>query len=65
MSRGAFGQISTKLSALPETDLIWISELLDVALLRGQQPLAKSKRPVRRLLGKPTGATVPAKKKPR
>jgi hypothetical protein len=31
MKRGAFGEISAKLSSLPETDLVWISALLDVA----------------------------------
>jgi transcriptional regulator with XRE-family HTH domain len=30
LSRGAFGEISAKLSSLPESELIWISALLDV-----------------------------------
>jgi transcriptional regulator with XRE-family HTH domain len=65
MNRGAFGEISAKLSSLPESDLAWVSALLDVALHRGQQPLAKSKRPVRRLAGRPTRTAVPAKTKTR
>jgi transcriptional regulator with XRE-family HTH domain len=45
MNRGAFGEISTKLSSLSESDLVWISALLDVALLRGHdQSIARSKR---------------------
>jgi hypothetical protein len=35
MSQGAFGEISAKLSPLPESDLVWIKVLLDVAFLRG------------------------------
>ena len=66
MNRGAFGEISAKLSPLPETDLIWISALLDVALLRGREPsVAKSKRPVGRIGAKPTRSAVAAKKKNR
>jgi transcriptional regulator with XRE-family HTH domain len=34
MNQGAFGEISAKLSSLPESDLVWISALLDVALRR-------------------------------
>ena len=34
MNRGAFGEISAKLSSLPESDLIWVSSLVDVALAR-------------------------------
>jgi hypothetical protein len=45
MNRGPFGQISAKLSSLPESDLIWISALLDDALLRGQAIDGKIKTP--------------------
>jgi transcriptional regulator with XRE-family HTH domain len=64
MNRGAFGEISSKLSSLPESDLVWISALLDVALRRGQeQSRAKSKRQVGRIVGRPTRTAVAAKKK--
>jgi transcriptional regulator with XRE-family HTH domain len=66
MNRGAFGEISAKLSSLPETDLVWISALLDVALLRGQeQSTTKPKRAVGRIVAKPTRSVVAAKKKNR
>jgi transcriptional regulator with XRE-family HTH domain len=66
MNRGAFGEISAKLSPLPEPDLIWISALLDVALLRGREPsVPKSKRPVGRIGAKPTSTAALAKKKKR
>jgi hypothetical protein len=66
MNRGAFGEISAKLSPLPESDLIWISALLDVVLLRGrEQSMAKLKRPVGRFVAKPTRSAVSAKKKNR
>ena len=63
MSQGAFGEISAKLSSLPEEDLAWISALLDVALQRGQQPLlGKSRRLSRRSLMKATNvASLPRK----
>src|SRR5664280_2478993 len=49
LSQGAFGEISAKLSSLPESDLVWISALLDVALRRGrEQSIPKLKRPVGR-----------------
>jgi hypothetical protein len=63
MSRGAFGEISAKLSSLPESDLKWISALLEVVLGPGREPSAKSKRPVERTLAKPTKPTATAKKK--
>jgi transcriptional regulator with XRE-family HTH domain len=66
MTRGAFGEISAKLSSLPETDLVWISSLLDVVLRRGPgQPAAKSKRPTGRTVARPTKTTVAAQKKTR
>jgi hypothetical protein len=66
MNRGAFGEISAKLAPLPEPDLIWISALLDVALLRGREPsVAKSKRPFGRIGAKLTRSAVAAKKKNR
>jgi transcriptional regulator with XRE-family HTH domain len=66
MNRGAFGEISAKLSPLPESDLIWISALLDVVLLRGrEQSMAKSKRPFGRIEAKPSKPAVAAKKKNR
>jgi transcriptional regulator with XRE-family HTH domain len=66
MNRGAFGEISAKLSSLPESDLAWISALLDVALRRGrEQSMAKSKRPTGRTVARPTRSAVPAKKKTR
>jgi hypothetical protein len=66
MNRGAFGEISAKLSSLPESDLVWISALLDVALLRGrEQSIARSKRQVGRIVAKPTRSAVIAKKKNR
>lgn len=52
MNRGAFGEISAKLTSLPEADLAWINALIDVALLRGKElpsgrkPLKKSARTV-------------------
>jgi transcriptional regulator with XRE-family HTH domain len=64
MNRGAFGEISPKLSPLPESDLLWISALLDVALLRGrEQSMAISKCPVGRIAAKPIRSAVAAKKK--
>jgi hypothetical protein len=66
MNRGAFGEISAKLSSLSETDLVWISSLLDVVLRRGSgQPTAKSTRSAGRIVGKPTKSAVAAKKKNR
>jgi transcriptional regulator with XRE-family HTH domain len=66
MNRGAFGEISAKLSSLPESDLVWISALLDVALLRGRDPsILKLKRPVGRVAAKPIRPAVVAKKKNR
>jgi transcriptional regulator with XRE-family HTH domain len=66
MNRGAFGEISAKLSSLPESDLVWISALLDVALLRGHdQSIARSKRQAGRVVAKPTKSAVTAKKKNR
>jgi hypothetical protein len=64
MNRGAFGEISAKLSSLPETDLVWISALLDVALLRGghRQQITRS---AGRVVAKPTKSAVAAKKKNR
>jgi transcriptional regulator with XRE-family HTH domain len=32
MRRGAYGEIAAKLSSLPESDLVWISDLLDLVL---------------------------------
>jgi transcriptional regulator with XRE-family HTH domain len=64
MNRGAFGEISAKLLPLPESDLLWISALLDVLLLRGrEQPAAKSKRQVGKIVTKPTRSAVIAKNK--
>jgi transcriptional regulator with XRE-family HTH domain len=66
MNRGAFGEISAKLAPLPESDLLWISALLDVALLRGQErPTAKSKRQVGKIVTKPTRSAVTSQKKNR
>ncbi len=66
MSRGAFGEISEKLSSLPESDLVWISALLDVALQRGQeQSTARSKRPAARTAAKQTRPAVVARNKNR
>jgi transcriptional regulator with XRE-family HTH domain len=66
MNRRAFGEISAKLSSLPESDLVWISALLDVALLRGREPsTAKSNRSAGRIVAKPTKSAVAAKKKNR
>ena len=66
MNRGAFGEISAKLAPLPESDLVWISALLDVALLRGrEQSIPKLKRPVGRVVAKPVRPAVAAKKKNR
>jgi hypothetical protein len=66
MNRGAFGEISAKLSPLPESDLVWISALLDVALLRGRdQSIAKSKRQIGRMVASPTRYAVKAKRKNR
>ncbi len=66
MNRGAFGEISAKLSSLPESDLVWISALLDVALLRGHdQSIARSKRQPGRVVAKPIKSAVTAKKKSR
>ena len=66
MNRGAFGEISAKLSSLPESDLVWISALLDVALPRGHdQSIARSKRQAGRVVAKPTKSAVTAKKKNR
>jgi transcriptional regulator with XRE-family HTH domain len=66
MNRGAFGEISAKLAPLPESDLVWISTLLDVALLRGrQQSIPKRKRPVGRVVAKPVRPAIAAKKKNR
>jgi transcriptional regulator with XRE-family HTH domain len=66
MNQGAFGEISAKLSSLPESDLVWISALLDVALHRGEkQAVAKSKRPVGRMVARPVPSAVAAKKKNR
>ena len=53
LNRGALGEISARLSLLPEPDLQWISALIDVALLRGKElPSAKSNRTVRKPLVK-------------
>jgi hypothetical protein len=66
MNRGAFGEISAKLSSLPESDLVWINALIDVALLRGQeQSIARSKRQAGRIVAKPTRSAVAVKKKNR
>jgi transcriptional regulator with XRE-family HTH domain len=66
MNRGAFGEISAKLSSLPETDLVWISALLDVVLRRGQEhSTAKSNHSAGRIVAKPTKSAVAAKKKNR
>jgi hypothetical protein len=66
MNRGAFGEISAKLSSLPQPDLVSISALLDVALRRGQeQSTAKSNRSAGRTVAKPTKSAVAAKKKNR
>ncbi|WP_082907890.1 helix-turn-helix domain-containing protein [Bradyrhizobium neotropicale] len=64
MNRGAFGEISSKLSSLSDSDLVWISALLDVALRRGrEQSLAKTKRPSGRTVAKSTRSPVLARKK--
>jgi transcriptional regulator with XRE-family HTH domain len=63
MSQGAFGEISAKLSPLSESDLVWISALLDVVLARGRGQTAWSKRPAGRVLAKPTKPVAAAKKK--
>jgi hypothetical protein len=63
LSRGTFGEISAKLSSLPEADLIWVSALLDVALRMREHSTAKSKRPVGRIVAKPTRPAAVAKKK--
>jgi transcriptional regulator with XRE-family HTH domain len=66
MNRGAFGEISAKLAPLPESDLVWISALLDVALLRGrEQSIPKSKRPVGRVVAKPIQPAIAGRKKTR
>ena len=66
MNRGAFGEISAKLSTLPEPDLVWISALLDVALLRGREPsTAKSTRSAGRIVAKPTKSALTTKKRNR
>jgi transcriptional regulator with XRE-family HTH domain len=65
MNRGAFGEISAKLSSLPEPDLVWISAVLDVVLVQGREQSTKSKRPVGRIVAKPTKLPVAAKKKNR
>lgn len=65
LGRGAFGEITAKLSSLPESDLVWISALLDVALARGREQSVKPKRPVGRIVPKPTKLSVAGKKKNR
>jgi hypothetical protein len=66
MNRGAFGEITAKLSTLPESDLVWISALIDVALGRGRdQSVTKSKRPVGRIAAKQTKSAIATKKKSR
>jgi hypothetical protein len=66
INRGAFGEISAKLSSLPESGLVWISALLDVALHRGPgQSTARSKRPLAKIAAKPARLPVLAKKKSR
>jgi transcriptional regulator with XRE-family HTH domain len=66
MSKGAFGEISAKLSTLPESELVWISALLDVALHRGEdQSTARPKRPATRTGGKPARLSASTKKKTR
>jgi transcriptional regulator with XRE-family HTH domain len=62
MGQGAFGEISAKLSSLPEPDLVWISALLDVALRRREPKTAKPKRPNGRIVAKPTRPAAMAKK---
>jgi transcriptional regulator with XRE-family HTH domain len=47
MNRGAFGEISGKLTSLSEPDLIWIGALIDVALLRGKE-MPSARRPLKR-----------------
>lgn len=36
--RGSFGEVSAKLAALSENDLVWINDLIDTALARGRIP---------------------------
>jgi hypothetical protein len=62
MNRGAFGEISAKLSPLPETDLIWISALLDVVAPGTGAVDGKTNRSAGRNVAKPTKFAVAAKK---
>jgi transcriptional regulator with XRE-family HTH domain len=59
-SRGAYAEITTKLSSLPESDLAWINTILEAVMLRGQA--AGSKRTGVKTLSKPGRPAVSAKK---
>lgn len=65
MSQGVFGEISGRLASLPKSDLVWISTLLDAVLARGLEQPARSKRPVGRVVAKPTKPPAGAKKQNR
>lgn len=54
MNQGAFGEISAKLSSLPEVDLVWLSALIDVALQHGESPSAR--RPLKKFTQTAVGA---------
>jgi transcriptional regulator with XRE-family HTH domain len=65
LSQGAFGEISAKLSRLPETELVWVNALLEVALRRGNHLTTRPKDLVSKVGAKSIRPTATIKKKNR